>query len=437
MMSEFIQQQLQHVDALERSTWLQQATDGSRDVFANASVPTRKTELWKYTPVRALTEGVYAQAAQTFSAAGLNEYATIPALGSHRLVFVNGRLSQELSSHEALAQVTLFSQADEQQQQLIRQHLDGVMRGTQRHWLNELNSAATNDGVLIHVGKNQRLQQPLQVTWLTTPQAQAFSVNARLLVVLESGAEATLVEHYDSATDVQNSFTNAVTEIRLGANAQLQHYRLQLMQEDALHVGAVHTDLGRDARYQSFHVSLGSRLSRNDLVVNHTEGGSHCEMHGVYVPQHQQLVDFHSCIEHAVAHCTSNEIFRGIMNDSAKAVFNGRIHIHPQAQKTLAELSNKNLLLTNKAEINTKPELEIYADDVKCAHGATVAQLEEKALFYLQSRGISRDEAEVMLSFGFINELLEAQPHDALVQYLRPILARRFGRDFQLSRHLL
>lgn len=436
-MSEFIQQQLQHLDSLAKPQWLADNTVASRQLFADAKLPTRKTELWKYTPVRALTDVLFAASATSYSAAGLDEYATIPALGSHRLVFVNGRLSAELSSHDALQQVTLFSAANEAQQALIRQHLDDVMQGEQRHWLNELNSASLTDGVLLHVEKNQRLSQPIQITWLSTPQADAFSVNARMLVVLEAGAEATLVEHYDSATDQQNCLTNAVTEIRLHNNAKLQHYRLQLMQEDALHIGAVHADLGRDARYQSFHVSLGSQLTRNDLVVNHNQGGSHCEMHGVYVPQHQQVVDFHSCIEHKVAHCTSNEVFRGIMNDKAKAVFNGRIHIHRQAQKTLAELSNKNLLLTNTAEINTKPELEIYADDVKCAHGATVAQLEEKALFYLQSRGISRDEAEVMLSFGFINELLEAQPDDAIVQYLRPILARRFGRDYHLSRHLL
>ena len=204
-----------------------------------------------------------------------------------------------------------------------------------------------------------------------------------------------------------------------------------------MHIGSTHVDLTRDSQYNAFHLGLGTRLTRNDIVVNHNVGGSHCELNGVYIPQNQQLLDFHTCIEHKVPHCTSNEVFRGIMNDKARAVFNGRIHIHPQAQKTLAELSNKNLLLTNTAEIYTKPELEIYADDVKCAHGATVAQLEEKAMFYMQSRGISKKEAEVMLSFGFINELLEALPHEDIALVLRPLLAHRFGRDQSLSRHLL
>ena len=339
----------------------------------------------------------------------------------------------------ALDEVTLFSQASADQQTLIREQLGTLIAdaGDSAHLFNDLNNAAVNEGVLLHVAKNSRLSRPLQLVQLTTSDQAAFQVNARLLVVLESGAEATLIEQYDSDDEAQVSFTNAVTEIVIGDNARLQHYRLQMMQEQAQHIGSTFVALNRDSHYKGFHLALGSQLTRNDVVINHNVGGSHCELNGVYIPQNEQLVDFHTCVEHKVAHCTSDEVFRGIMNDKAKAVFNGRIHIHPQAQKTLAELSNKNLLLTNNAEINTKPELEIYADDVKCAHGATVAQLEEKALFYLQSRGVSKREAEVMLSFGFINELLEALPHAAVTRTLRPLLARRFGRDQNLSRHLL
>jgi len=410
--------------------------NAGRDAFQQAQIPNRKTEAWKYTPLRHLTEGGYGATASSHNAAGLDDIATIPALGSQRLVFVNGQLSKELSSNEALNNVTLFSQANSEQQALIADKLDTIMAGQNRHLFNELNNAQLSDGVLLHIGKNEQPQQAVQISWLTTRQDDNFTVNARLLVVIEQGANATLVEHYGSADAEQNSFTNAVSEIALGANARLQHYRLNMAQQDALHIGATHVDLERDAQYHSFHLGLGSKLTRNDVVVNHNAGGSHVEMSGVYVPQNKQLVDFHTCIEHKVAHCTSNEVFRGIMNDSAKAVFNGRIHIHPDAQKTLAQMSNKNLLLTNSAEVNTKPELEIYADDVQCAHGATVAQLEEKALFYMQSRGISKNEAEVMLSFGFINELLEALPDEAIANYLRPVLAHRFGRDQSLARHI-
>src|SRR5690606_1969516 len=154
-------------------------------------------------------------------------------------------------------------------------------------------------------------------------------------------------------------------------------------------------------------LAQGSRLKRIDYQVNHCGEGAELDLQGVYLPRNSQLVDYHTNVRHMVPRCTSREIFRGIIADSARAVFNGRIYIHPHAQKTLAELSNKNLLTSNKAEVDTKPELEIYADDVKCAHGATVSQLNANALYYLQSRGVSRQDAEVMLSFGFINEVLQ------------------------------
>jgi Fe-S cluster assembly protein SufD len=160
-------------------------------------------------------------------------------------------------------------------------------------------------------------------------------------------------------------------------------------------------------------------------------------MKGVYLPKNKQQVDIHSYIEHKAPNCTTNEVYRGIMADQSKAVFNGRIHIHPDAQKTLAELSNKNLLLSDKAQINTKPELEIYADDVRCAHGATVAQLNETAKFYLRSRGISAQEADIMLSFGFINELLDSIPLDALRTKMRPLMAEQFTSDRELTKHII
>lgn len=410
-----------------------------QSAFAAASIPGRKTEAWKYTSLYSLTANTYGTAVTAELNDELCTAASVNGLGAARLVFINGQLSTELSGALALQQVTLFSQADAEQQAFIAEKLGSVLAQADNtaHLFNDLNNASVSEGVLIHIGKNEQLQQPLQISYLTTTAAAPFIANARILMVLESGADAILVEHYGSDSAAQTSFTNALTEILVGDNARLQHYRLQLMQEEAFHIGSTHVALARDSQYRSFHLALGSRLTRNDIVVNHNSGGSHSDVNGVYIPQHQQVVDFHTCIEHRVPNCTSGETFRGIMNDKAKAVFNGRIHIHPKAQKTAAELSNKNLLLTNTAEVDTKPELEIYADDVKCAHGATVAQLEEKAMFYLQSRGVSRQEAEVMLSFGFINELLEALPHKTISSLLRPLLARRFGRDQSLSQHLL
>ena len=405
--------------------------------FLQQEIPTRKTEAWKFTSLYNFTsnEEGYGRLAETHNAAGLDGITTIPALNAQRLVFVNGQYSEELSSNESVNNVVRFSQANEAQQAIIADNL-GTAIEQEKHLFAALNNATTTDGVLVHVGKNEQLKTNIQITHITTAQAKPFTVPARLLIVLETGAQATVVEHFASNNDEQNCFVNAITEAKVGANAHLNHYRLQLMQEGSIQIGGVHVDLDRDANYDSFQLGLGAKIVRNDINVNHNVGGSHCELVGVYLPQNKQLIDFHSNIEHKIANCTTNEVFRGIMADKSKAVFNGRIHIHPDAQKTLAQLSNKNLLLSNDTTINTKPELEIYADDVRCAHGATIAQLDEQARFYLRSRGISAAEADVMLSFGFINELLENLKLDAVRDLIRPILAKRFGRDEELMKHL-
>lgn len=405
--------------------------------FLQQEIPTRKTEAWKFTSLYNFTsnEEGYGRLAETHNAAGLDGITTIPALNAQRLVFVNGQYSEELSSNESVNNVVRFSQANEAQQAIIADNL-GTAIEQEKHLFAALNNATTTDGVLVYVGKNEQLKTNIQITHITTAQAKPFTVPVRLLIVLETGAQATVVEHFASNNDEQNCFVNAITEAKVGANAHLNHYRLQLMQEGSIQIGGVHVDLDRDANYDSFQLGLGAKIVRNDINVNHNVGGSHCELVGVYLPQNKQLIDFHSNIEHKIANCTTNEIFRGIMADKSKAVFNGRIHIHPDAQKTLAQLSNKNLLLSNDTTINTKPELEIYADDVRCAHGATIAQLDEQARFYLRSRGISAAEADVMLSFGFINELLENLKLDAVRDLIRPILAKRFGRDEELMKHL-
>jgi Fe-S cluster assembly protein SufD len=405
--------------------------------FLQQEIPTRKTEAWKFTSLYNFTsnEEGYGRLAETHNAAGLDAITTIPALNAQRLVFVNGQYSEELSSNESISNVVRFSQANAAQQAIIADNL-GTAIEQEKHLFAALNNATTTEGVLVYVGKNEQLKTNIQITHITTAQAKPFTVAARLLIVLETGAQATVVEHFASNDAEQNCFVNAITEAKVGANARLNHYRLQLMQEGSIQMGGIHVDLDRDANYDSFQLGLGAKIVRNDINVNHNVGGSHCELVGVYLPQNKQLIDFHSNIEHKVANCTTNEVFRGIMADKSKAVFNGRIHIHPDAQKTLAQLSNKNLLLSNDATINTKPELEIYADDVRCAHGATIAQLDEQARFYLRSRGISAAEADVMLSFGFINELLENLELDAVRNLIRPLLAQRFGRDEELMKHL-
>src|SRR5690606_13001706 len=220
---------------------------------------------------------------------------------------------------------------------------------------------------------------------------------------------------------------NSLSELVVGDNAELHHYRLNLEEENLLHLGGVHVNLLRNARLRGFALAQGSRLKRIDYQVNHRGPGADLNLQGIYLPRNNQMVDYHTNVQHCVPYCTTNEIFRGIIGDTAHAVFNGRIHIHPDAQKPLAELSNRNLLTSDKAEVDTKPELEIYADDVKCAHGATISQLDMTAMYYLQSRGLSATQARTMLSMGFINELLQELPQEAVRDYLQQHLQDYFA----------
>lgn len=428
-MTDFQQIALNLASSQSSPDWLQGLRERGALSWQSAKWPSRKTEMWKYTPLTPLQQDSPAQ----WAAASQEDWQSqvdLIDIDATRLVFVNGQFAADLSS-ELPSGVVRFADANADQQQLIQQKL-GTVVDAERHLFAALSNAWASDGILIHVPAAQSLGKPVYLINVSTAQAEASVSNQRVLVVLDENSQAELIEHYLSTDSRQNGFVNSLTEVVVGANAQLQHYRINLEQEDLLHVGGVHVNLHRSARFHGFTLAQGSRLKRIDYQVNHRGEGAHLELHGVYLPRNKQLVDYHTNVEHCVPHCTTNEVFRGIVGDSSKAVFNGRIHIHPQAQKTLAELSNKNLLTSPTAEIYTKPELEIYADDVRCAHGATISQLNQTSMFYLQSRGISRADAISMLSFGFINELLDQVPEVAVQNYLRPRLTTLFGQGNEL-----
>lgn len=430
-MTDFQQQALKLAAQQQSPVWLEALRTQAANDWQNVIWPTRKTEHWKYTSLASLQkstlDAINSPVHLTVSSTDWKTEVEFIAVDAIRLVFVNG-VFDPASSSELPAEVVRFSQATVVQQKIIEQNLGKVVEGPQ-HLFATLSSAWLDDGVLVHIPRNQILDKPVYVVQVSTLSEQTISVNQRLLVVLDDSAQAEVIEHFVSTTEQQNSFVNALTEVVVGDNAQLQHYRLNLEEENIQHIGAVHVNLLRNARLRGFTLALGSKLKRIDYQINHRGQGAELNLQGVYLPRNNQMVDYHSNVQHWVPHCTTSEVFRGIIADSAQAIFNGRIYIHKDAQKTLAELSNKNLLTSNKAEVNTKPELEIYADDVKCAHGATVSQLNATALYYLQSRGVSRTEAEVMMSFGFINELLQQIPEVVVHDYLLPRLAALFGRD--------
>ena len=417
--------------------WLQSLQARGLMHWGRSHLPTRRVENWKYTGLAALRDD-YRLAAETNVAPAALPEGLRAGFGGPRLVFVDGVYQPSLSDAHAVPGlgVTRFSEATAEQAARIAEHLDSSY-DPEEHLFAALNTATLRDGVLVEIAARQVIAEPLQLLWIVRAADTPTAMGQRLLLLAGEGSRATLIEQFVTLGGAEASFCSGVSELLLAPGAQLSHYRLHEESGEAIHIGAVHARLERDARLSSFHLALGSVLKRLDLVVNHAGPGAHVDLNGVYLPRGDEHIDYHTTIEHAVPHCSSDESFRGIVADRATAVFNGRIHIHPQAQKTRAELSNRNLLTSTEAEVNSKPELEIYADDVQCAHGATVAQLDPLALHYLRTRGVSRAEAEVMLSFGFINQLIEAVESDRVRDYLRPLLASRFAGRAALARHLL
>jgi Fe-S cluster assembly protein SufD len=429
--SGFQQQALTLAGSLPPSELFQALRSCGYDSFASAEWPGRKTEQWKYTSLLALQDFSSAVWAKADQQAAVDALASLSHDDATRLVFVDGIFNADLS--DALPEgVTLFNSANAASAGLIASYLGKIATVTDQRRRNifvDLNNAWLADGVLVHVPANVRLERPVSLIYLGTDKASHVVSSQRLLVVLERGASASLIEHYLSASGSAAAMMNALTEIHIGENARLHHTRLNLEHEDSVHIGSVHANLQRSAVLDGFTLAEGGRLKRLDYQINHCGEGAELNLNGIYLARNSQLVDYHTCIEHRVPHCTSQEVFRGIVGDRARAVFNGRIHILPDAQKTLAELSNRNLLTSNFAEIDTKPELEIYADDVRCAHGATISQLDETALYYLKSRGIDAAQARMMLSYGFINEVLETLPYPQMLGMLQQYLRQRFVEE--------
>lgn len=399
--------------------WLAVQRAQALDAWLACALPTRRTEAWKYTGIEALAEQDYlrAPAAHAVGAAA----AALPAFDAIRLVFVNGRFDPALSDTDgADAFVCRFGMADEARRAIIAAHLGSAATHAENPFV-ALNGCLLEDGVLVHVPRGARPPRPIHIVHLAAPDAAPFAYAQRLLVVLEESAEAAVVEHF-AGTSESRSFASGTTELVLGAGSRLDHVRLHLEHEGDIHVGGVFARIGAAAVLDCFLLGLGGKLKRLDYRACHQGEGSEYRMNGIYLARRAQHLDLHSSVEHEQPRGSTQQTVRGIAGDTARCTFNGRIHIHRHAQKTSAHLQNRNLLLHNTAEINTKPELEIWADDVACSHGATVSQIDANALYYLRSRGIDSERAGQLLAFGFLNELVERMPVAGMADHLRTVL---------------
>jgi Fe-S cluster assembly protein SufD len=391
--------------------WLSPLRKAGLASFADQGFPTLHDEDWRFTNVAPVAKLDF-QPAGAVAANGAEsktiEDSVFAGLGGHRLVFVNGFLSPKLSLVQPLAagvRIESLASALKQDSGAIEKHL-GQYAHTAGNTFAALNQAFFSDGAFISVPQGIELAEPIQLIYISSAKTPGDAILPRNLIIAGANSKFTVVESYLSTGDT-SYFTNAVTEIVAGDNAVVEHVKLQDEAPAAFHIATIAGEFGRASNVTVHSFALGAKLSRNNIRVKLAGEGLECILNGLYLTRDEQLADHHMIVEHAQPHCASHEYFNGILDDKSKGVFHGRIYVHSIAQKTDAKQTNKNLLLSNNATADTKPQLEIYADDVKCTHGATIGQLNPESIFYLRSRGMSEDTARRMLIHAFAGEIID------------------------------
>jgi Fe-S cluster assembly protein SufD len=390
--------------------WVEIVRESAMDRFESLGFPTVANEEWKYTNLAGLAKDSFrpSEAQSAITTADLSRFA-FPETANSQVVLVNGQFRQDLSSTaelESIVAVDLFSAiADARYNKIVRSYL---ARNANYHdkSMTALNTAFLQSGVFILIPKDTKLEVPVQISFVVDPSEPNIAVFPRVLVVAEENSSAKLIESFVALKD-GTYFSNAVVEVVVKQGARVEHCRLQQESLQAFHIANTSVELGSASSYKSTAINLGSKLARHDISVVMDHDGAQCWVDGLYVVGNDQHTDTHSVIDHKQPHCSSHQLYKGILDGNARAVFNGKVFVREGAQKTDALQTNKNLLLSPNARIDTKPQLEIYADDVKCAHGAAVGQLDQDQLFYLQARGINPELGKNLLTYGFAEEVIE------------------------------
>ncbi len=403
--------------------WLERIRRTASERFAGLGYPTSRLEDWKFTNVGPIANTDF-HPAPPVSDLRPESLASLPFgdLGCSRLVFVNGQFVPRLSSLPQEVRAGSLAEA----LPALEPHLGRYARFEDQAFV-ALNTASLNDGAFVEVPKGVVLDKPIQLLFVTVTNAVPVKTQPRSLILVGRGAQASFIETYLSLGESLH-FTNAVTELVLSENAVVEHSKLQLENPQSFHIGTVQARQDRSSSLVCHNMALGGALLRNDVNSVLDAEGAECWLQGLYVAGGKQHVDNHTTLDHAKPHCSSRELYKGILDGRASAVFNGKIIVRKDAQKTDSKQTNKNLLLSEDATINTKPQLEIHADDVKCTHGATIGQLGEEALFYLRSRGIPLPDARAMLTYAFAGDLLgrvQYEPLRAGLDHLLLDLLRR------------
>jgi Fe-S cluster assembly protein SufD len=405
----------------EGPSWLPAMRRAAMDEFTRVGFPTSRDEEWRFTPVAPIAQARFEPAAPAL----VDPSELAPFLFGHaewpQLVFVNGKLAPELSSVPALppgVQVASLAATLKTEPGLVEPHLSRYARPETTAFA-ALNMALMRDGAFVYVPAGISVELPINLLFVTTADSSG-AAHPRNLIVVERGGRASVVESYVGLGSNATYLTNAVTEVYSGEDAWTEHTRLQREGDRAYHVGLTQVAQDRGSHYRSFTLAVGGAISRHNLHVQLNAPGIETLMYGLYLARDEQVVDNHTAIFHDHPNCNSWEVYKGVLDGRSRAVFNGKVFVKPEAQKTDAKQTNRNLLLSDTAKVDTKPQLEIFADDVKCTHGATVGFLDPAAEFYLRSRGVPPATARRMLTYAFAGEVV----NEVALEPVRPALDR-------------
>lgn len=424
-----------HQDRLHTTSapWVERLRDGAFDRFDQLGFPTTHEEEWKYTNAVPLTRMNFEPMPDGSSGSDgtdsnqLKQFVYEESCKS-QLVFINGSFRPDLSELSALPEgVVALDLADairdDRYSSIVSEHL---ARGADydNDAFTALNTAFLSGGACLIIPKGVVVEPPVHLLFFSSPEASHSLYFPRVLIVAQQDSISTVIESYSSQSSTVY-WTNAVVEIVLEEGAKLKHYKLQHESVDAFHIAKTAVGLGRNSYFDTTTITLGAKLSRHDIRIRLDHEGAECHVDGLYIVSDGQHTDTHSLIDHLKPHCTSRQLYKGILDGKSRAVFNGKVFVHPGAQQTDAQQTNRNLLLSNDARVDTKPQLEIFADDVKCAHGATVGQLEEEELFYLISRGLHPELAQNLLTFGFAEEVIDKIKIESIKSQLGEVVLNR------------
>ena len=384
--------------------WMRELRRSAMGAFERLDFPTMKDEDWHFTNIAPVAEKIFGLPQKGSS---LSE--DVIARFSHgqdwnTVVFVNGQLDRIDVKSKGIEVSSIASDIAKESEAVMR-HISKLATPESAAFT-ALNTALATDGVVLRIPADTKVDKPIHFLFVCDSNAENTAVQTRNLIFAERHSECTVIESYVSVGG-NSYFTNAVTEVFVGDGARLSHYKLQTESREAFHVGTIQVHQARDSRYESFSFATGAKLSRTNVYTTLAGDAAEAVLNGLYMVDGSQHVDHQTRIEHVAPNCPSHELYKGILDGRSHGVFNGKVYVHPEAQKTDGKQSNNNLLLSDGAKVDTKPQLEIFADDVKCTHGATVGRLDETALFYMRSRGVGPAQAKRLLTYAFAADVIE------------------------------